>query len=242
MNWRLEGLDQSIIMEYLVGGQPVVPDADSVSMKAWSHDGTLLFNEPYTSGLPPTQAEVVLTGAMNQLGSLSLFENRFVRVDFKYESKPYFAQTSYRLHRMIPMTADAQSVRRLVAADYEELNDEDADVISAYFELYQSFGPEFALALLKTNRSSIAANDAIALKAAIKLCPSMQSRLLKLEKENNAGYQRATMDFDKLRADLEAQLIEALGIISVEFEIVEPTTVAHTLFAVVNQTDRITNS
>ena len=244
MDWRLAGQAQAVILEFIVDGQPVVPDANTIEFTAWDNEGLMI--QKYTFSQPsnsvPTQMEVVMSLSLSNIPPTTLFESRYLRADFKYNSKPYSVSGSYRLHHMIPMTVGPQSVRALVGADNDELPDRDIDLVEAYIELAASFGTNLDLALRRTDNISIAANRAISLQAAIIRCPSLQSRLLKLEKADNAGYQRAEMDFLKLEADLRNQLASALEQITLAIVGSVPTVDVPILFVVTKQTDRITNS
>lgn len=244
MDWRLAGQAQSVILEFFADGQPVVPDADSIEFTAWDNDGAMiqkyLFTQPVDA--VPTQMEVVLSLALSDIPLLTLFESRYVRADFKYNFKPYSVSKSYRLHHMIPMTVDAQAVRALVGADHDEIPDGDIDLIAAYIELAATFGPNLDLALRRTDNISMAANHAISLQTAIMLCPSLQSRLLKSEKADNAGFQRADMNFIKLESDLKGLLAGRLEQITAAISGVAAGAILPTLFVVTKQTDRITNS
>lgn len=244
MDWRLAGLAQSVIMEFVVDGQPTIPDASSTYFTAWNHLGVQIESYPFVPAVndPPTQMKVVMSAALNNIASDSLFETRYLRADFLYQGLPYFITVAYNLHHMVPLTVTPKVVRALVGADEDELPDEDIGVMAAYFRLMESYSLVLPVALRRTDAVSLNANKAIALQAALTLCPSFQSRLLKSEKADNAGYQRADMDFLKLEGDLRSSLLIALQEIVASLggsvEAFEP----HTVFVVTKQTDRITNS
>lgn len=244
MNWRLEGTPQSVIMEFAVDGQPVIPDANSIYFTAWNHLGVQIEGYDFVPAVDaiPTQMKVVMSEALNSIAADALFETRYLRADFMHNNKPYAVLTTYGLYRMVPMTATPHGVRALVGADTSELPDADIDLIAAYIELMGSYSEILPGALRRTDAVGLTANRAIALQAAVTICPSLQSRLLKSEKADNAGFQRADMDFLKLENDLRANLASSLeeilrasGASSTVFE-------SHTIFAVTKQTDRITNS
>jgi len=244
MDWRLAGQAQSAILEFMVDGQPVVPDADSIIFTSWDNAGVQIISAPFLQPVDavPTQMEVVLDSGLNSIASGALFESRYLRADFTFNTRPYFVTQSYRLHGMIPTTVKPQNVRALVGADVDEIPDVDIDIVGAYIELMSSFGANLQVALIRTDAISLAANQAIALQVAVNLCPSLQSRLLKSEKSDNAGFQRADMDFLKLEADLRTQLTDKLGQIILVLDGTTISSEPHTIFAVTKQTDRITNS
>lgn len=244
MEWRLAGQDHTVVIEYIVGGQPVVPDAGTVSFKAWDHAADLVKDESYTPdpGVPPTQLEVLLDSTFNTIDSAAVFEARYVRVDFEWNSKPYFTLKNYRLHRMIPMIVTAENVRSLIGADIEEIRDEEIDLVGAYFALSSSTSFSINSALLSPTLLNIAANEAIALLAALNFLPSLQTRLLKLEKSEASGYERSTIDFEQLKADLTAKYNARIAEVTTGTGGTALTAEVPTLFIVTKQTDPVTGT
>jgi hypothetical protein len=244
MEWRLAGQAQTVILEFMVDGQPVVPDANTIGFTAWDNGGSIIqkynFSQPVDA--VPTQMSVVMSLALSDIPSNVLFESRYLRADFMYNSKPYSVSKAYRLHHMIPMTEGPQSVRALVGADHDELPDDDIDLIAAYMELAAIYGAAIDTALRRTDVIAMAANNAIALQAAVSLCQSMQSRLLKSEKADNSGFERAAMDFIKLEGDLRGQLAARLQQITDAIGGTVSVAVGHNLFSLSSQADRITGA
>lgn len=244
MDWRLAGQAQSVVLEFLVDGQPVVPDASPIRFTAWDHVGLVIqsydFEQP--TGAIPTQMEVVLDAALGTIPAGALFETRYLRADFQYDSKPYFVQKTYRLHHMIPMTADTQTVRALVGADPEELPDSDIDMMTSYITLVGTLGASLDAALRRTDGIAMAANRAISLQAALLLFPSLRTRLLKSEKADNSAFQRQDTDFDQLEADLRAQLLNSLKEINDALSGIVTSAAGLDFFQLTSQTDRITGA
>ncbi|MCL0184817.1 hypothetical protein M2T59_31875, partial [Klebsiella pneumoniae] len=55
-------------------------------------------------------------------------------------------EMTYKVTQFIPFTITAQSVRALLGLSYEELEDEEVDLISAYYALVNSNGTTFTTA------------------------------------------------------------------------------------------------
>ncbi len=239
MDWRLAGQEQSIVVEFTVDGNPVVPDADSIMFMVLNNAGEIIVQEDFVQqeDSVPTQAIIVVDANDNTLATGALFEARYVRVDFKYNSTPYFVQKSYRLQNMVLTTVTPQDVRGTVGADFEEMRDSEIDIMEAYVQLVSAVGSGFSAALIATDVTCLAANRAIALQAAIKFCTSFPTRLLKSEKFDNAGAQRFDVNFKMLEVDLRAELETNLNVINGVTSVTLPT-----FFVVTKQTDRITNT
>lgn len=245
MDWRLAGQPQTVVMQFVVDGQPVIPDAGSITFTAWDNAGEIIRQSPWTQPdeAVPTQIEIVLETDLGNIPADSQFESRYVRADFKSDSKPYFVKTSYRLYRMIPMTVEPQVVRGIIGADYEELPDQSIDLVEAYFNLSMAFGTGvLRAALTRPDKIALVANEAIALQAAVTVLPSLPSRILKADKIDNAGFTRFGVDFEKLEADLKGKLIEATNAIILDATGTLPVAATVNLFQVSSQTDRITGT
>lgn len=240
MDWRLSGQDQAVLLMFKFDGQFVVPDGASVRLTVRGNDGAALAGATLPETIDSTQTTVTVPAASNSLPDGKLFETRYVRLDFTVNGVPSFAQSAYRIHRFIPHAVDADAVRALVGADSQELPDNDIDPISAYFSLLSEHGSKITQALSNSDVTCLAANKAIALRTAIDLCPSLPSRLVKMEKADTSQFQRVDMDFKKLEDDLRAQLVAALDVITTGTVGVSTVTEIPTFFVVTNQTDRIT--
>lgn len=241
MQWRLSGQVQAFVLMFLVDGQYVVPDAGSVVASLRGNDGALLGGVIATAA-SGTQATVVTSADQNALPDGKLFETRYLRLDYTVNDVPAVAQQAYRVHQFIPHTVDCDTVRALVGAEFQEIPDSAIDVTAAYFSLLNSYGNKLTAALTRSDAATLAANNAIALQAAIELCPSMQTRLLKMEKADTSQFQRADVDFLKLESDLKGKLTDALEQITTAIDGVAATVTVPTFFAVTNQTDAITGA
>jgi hypothetical protein len=241
MQWRLSGQLQAFLLSLMVDGQFVEPDAGSVSVTLRGNDGSIL-DGIISSAVSGTQVTVITTADQNALADDKLFETRYIHLNYTVNEVPSTARQVYRIHRFIPHTVETDNVRALVGAEFEELPDSAIDVTASYFTLLNSFGEKLPQALARSDAACLAANSAIALQSAIELCPSMPSRLLKSEKADTSAYERSTIDFAKLEADLRGKLADALEQITTAIDGVESTVTLPTFFAVTNQTDRITNT
>lgn len=245
MDWRLSGNAESVTLYFRVEGQPVIPDAGTeLGFTARNNAGQVVQKYAFTQppDAIPTQMTVPLSLDLSQLPDGVLFESRYFRADFMYKGSPYFVECSYRIHKFVPMTASPQAVRAIIGADYDELSDADISVFGAYVELLSKMPLSLDIALARPDRIGIRANESIALQAVLNVLPSLQARILKLEKRDNSELQRSTIDFEKLEFDVRSKLQENIALIIAEIDLVETATVVPNLFDVATQTDRITNA
>lgn len=245
MDWRLAGNAETVTLYFRVEGQPVIPDAGTeLGFTARNATGAITQKYAFTqpSDAIPTQMTVPLTSDLALLAEGVLFEARYFRADFIYQGKPYFSEYSYRLHKFVPMTANNGGVRAIVGADYAELPDADISVFGAYVTLLNTLGASLDIALARSDFVGLRANEAVELQAVLDVLPSLQTRILKLEKRDNSELQRATTDFEKLEFDIRTRLQAAINVV---LSVVAEQDTALTpvdMFLVVNQTDRITNT
>lgn len=235
MGWRVKDEDQSFVVNFMVDGEFVIPDAGSVKLSLRDHTGLLLLNRVAMPDPSSTTQVVQITANYNTVNS-GEYQARFGTLDFTYEGKPLQAKFQYNLCSFIPLQVTENDVRALFGAEYNELPDESIDLYRAYFDLVGEYGSSFSDALSSTE--SLHANQAVSCKAALNVMSSAQGRMLVRERNDTSEFQRGKLDFDRLRKDVEALMNSALSNISaLSYDLS-----TYALFVVTTPTDAITGS
>lgn len=194
--------------------EPVIPDVGSVSFSVFDHLGNaLLVDEPVTTGATSFQTLLEIPATYNVVPSLARFTRRFVHVTFTVGGLTTVRSANYRLIPNLPMSATAAEVRGFLGVNPYELEDEDVDLISAYFQVEQVLGePLLMSALTSGTMSELRANEMIRMRAAISIIPSLRHRVAQSEKNGVKAFSRPTIkSFDDLMAAAHQRYDEALG-------------------------------
>jgi hypothetical protein len=205
--WLEAGSDVTLIIDYMVDGVPVIPDSAAFVVR--DHGGLTV----HSALLPAmTNSEALTVPAVyNSLVVGTVFENRFVLVSFLHEGATYQQRLSYRLHTFIPLTATAQSVRSELGLDPSELADADVDLVGAYVTLAASVGQSFINAFVSLGTTSLAANQAVVLQAALNVADSLALRTgASVRSEDHVFTRFDKIDFQALRNNLETKLAKTL--------------------------------
>ncbi len=240
MKWRTADVDAVVAVEFLVGGEYVIPDAGTLSATVRGNSGDFLpgFNPLSLQNVSGTMTTFVIPASNNSI--MGPLETRWVSVSFKVKGFPQVIDQSYRLTPFLPIQKTFDDVRNLVGATYTELPDNSIDLIEAYFKLSFDIGSAFAPALLMANRASICANNLIALQAAITALPSLQTRMLKGEISHGEEWQRSKVDFVQLLADLRNAFNMELSALNNVLSGVTASTSISPIFIVTSPVDPIT--
>jgi hypothetical protein len=210
--WTTAGEDLTLNFPFMHDGQFVIPDPGSVRVTIRDNDGVTI--QDWSRVVQPdpvsTTFSLVVPAAVNDLSSGNALESRYVRLEYAYEGKAYGKNVSYRLTPFLPIQATPAGVRNRLGATETEMPDETIDIHEAYYKLLPGY-PEILPAALKAKDGScISANNAIEIKAALELMPGISSKILQSETQDNGTYARMKVNFERLQALLENQLIEEL--------------------------------
>lgn len=238
--WLQANSDVSIPVSLSLNGQLIIPDEGSLKLTLRDNTGAVLPGFDRLSQPDPLSisSEIVLTilAAQNTLAVDSDFETRYATLEFTYQEIPGFNKFSYNLAPFIPLTVEPEDVRRVLGLEAEELPDEDIELIGSYFQLKSDFGDNFTEALTATGISKLHANEAVVIREALRVFPSLQNRVLSIEKTDAYEYTRAKGDLSKLKAQLETRLSGLLTLIA------KDQASTPILFMVSNPTDPVTNA
>lgn len=232
--WIVAGKDALIRLPFSFEQEPVIPDANSVKLTVRDNVGQVIAGyDRMPLVVDSTFYHLTLPSTVNSLGA-SLFESRFLTVEFAVNSVPQTVELSYSISQYIPLSTSAMKVRGYLGVLQDELPDSDIDLHESYFELLQDF-QDLPTWLTTGGHKQMAANQAVALKAALKAIPSLQLRVLAVDKSDVAEFQRLkNIDFNKLEMALLSQIEKALSTASDSVETVP------TLMVVTSPTDPVT--
>ena len=239
-NWVLSGSDLTYKAEFLVEGVPIVPDAGSVYLTIRDNAGSAI--APYidqAKTVTSTQLELTIPGLVNSPATPGVLEARYVILKYLYEGRPYNQQRSYRLTPFLTFSVTEGDVRKHLGMLPEELEDQEVDLYQAYYEL-QTWVPSLSTLLQAGTVTSLRANDAIAIMAAILLATSLVARYAQRTVSADSELTRATkFDPKELVAELEAKLDDLINQLTAS----DPTLVTNpTRFLVGTRTDPITGA
>lgn len=244
MDWKLASSTVTLPIEFMVEGDYVIPDSESIKLTLRNTTGSVIagFNALLLDDVSGSTMALTIPPEANSLGSGATFEARFVRIDFKVQGLPYAVQAVYRIAPFLPIQATKQEVRDLIGAQYNELPDSAIDLVGAYYTLMVEHADVLPQALTATGTAAMAANKALALQAAIDTAPSWPMRLVVTESQDTTQYRRPKVDFAKLRDSLEAQLVAQLALMAALVNDASNAISPLTLLVLTSPTDVITNA
>ena len=213
--WHYAGEPLSLTVDFLVDGEFVIPSTASYSLR--DHSG-LAIGDSTTVNPTGTSMIIEIPALSNEIQVSSLFENRFLIVKFVHEGNSHTKTYPYKLTQFVPIAATVDDVRRLTGLNSRELPDQDIDLTSAYFSLFDAYAADFSTQLVATDFRCRQANEAIALQAAIDVVSSFPLRVPVSVANEDAEFRRtASIDFAALERELRRKLQQALtSVLSVE--------------------------
>ncbi len=208
MQWVESGLAHSIQIPFIADGTPVIPDNGTVTVSVLGHTGAAFsgWDNAAQAGPYSTQITLSLTSDIFNLGGGSSYEARFIKVNFAVNSKIYHSLTTLRVAPWVPLQVVESDVRQLIGAEERELPNGYVDIYSAYQELVAEYGADFSTALASTTVSSLRANQAVAVKAALACIAAIPMRLLQSESTEYSEWVRSKLDFKAMEQTLRTQL------------------------------------
>lgn len=238
----LGGETVNLSFKYGDGHEPRIPTVGSVTYTVLNHSGnpiTGLVDLPVTTDVATFQSTIVIPAENNEIVFGKNFERRTVLVRYTSNGHNYSQRIGYRLTPFLNHTVTPDTVRSFLGVNKNELEDKDIDLYSAYLYVSEAFDDPVTLAdaLSSGDRLEIYANDAIAMRAAIDLIPSLQNRIVQSEKDGVRGYDRIKIkDFGDLMATAIDRYNNAVGVIG-ELDLLGGE---YTLIQITQDTDPIT--
>lgn len=231
----------NLTFRYGEGHEPLIPDSGTVTYTVLNHLGTPisgLQNIPITTGPGTFQSTVSIPALDNSIDPSKEFERRTVFLNYQVGGAPFYQKVSYRLIPSHAYTVSPAYIRAFLGVNKNELPDEDIDLFAAYLFVREAFDDVslFTDALSSGNRTELVANDAIAMRAAIDVIPSLQNRVAQSEKNGVMGFDRIKItDYSALLAEAYRRYNEAIGLIGLA-----DISVDHILIVTTTDTDPIT--
>lgn len=232
--WFFAGENVTLNFDFKVDGEFVVPTSASYTLR--NHLGVAVGSTTNLTGLTTT-ASIQILAVNNAIAVGALYENRYVLVKFTHNGRDHTIVQPYKLTAFVPITSTPADVRRLTGLTENELPDAEIDILSGYFQLFDSFGTDFSNQLTATTFKNRQANEAIALQAAIDVASSFPLRVPVSARSEDSQFARiANLDFAAMELELRRKLQQALtAVISVEETTVE-------VFSVATPTDPVTGA
>jgi hypothetical protein len=240
LSWVITGSDLTYKVEFQANGTPVVPDPGSVFLTIRDNAGAGI--SPYVNQaqtVNTTQLELTIPGLVNTPAVPGALESRYILLSYLYGGRPYSIRQSYRLTPFLTFSADEAAVRKHLGMLPEELEDYEIDLNQAYYELASTITGLEAL-LQAGDLTSLRANDALAIQAALLIATSLAARYGQRVASADSEFARVTgFDPDAIVARLEARLAELVNQLTAS----DPDTVTNpTRFLVGTRTDPITGA
>jgi len=218
--WVETAKASTLTFNLMVGNDFVVPDpSTNAVLTVRNRSGSVLHTETVIN---PTGSQLIfaIPSATNTLTGSNTNEARLASLIYTSGGFNRLLEMTYKVTQFIPFTITAQSVRALLGLSYEELEEEEVDLISAYYALVNSNGTTFTTAFTTEGYKGDQANKAVCLQCAIDLALSLPQRIAQKTDEEKASFQRATkFDPYKLTAGLKVQLAEVLDTLQAEVTI-----------------------
>lgn len=233
MSWTA-GDEVVLNIEFLVDDVYVIPDSATATVR--DNGGAVIPSlSNITLAVDTTSTNLVIPAGENQISEDKSFENRFVSITFVHEGKTYHRTQYYKLFPFLPMSVTPMDVRRELGLSSMELPDEDIHLQEAYTLLKLDYGDDFTEAFYLGNERTIAANQAVAIRAALDVVDSLQFRVgVKHVAEDHQFERMDEFDLNALRTNLGQKLAQLMNVVT------ETTTEVPTLLVLTSPTDVIT--
>lgn len=212
-----------------VNGEPVVPDAGSVTFTVRDNTGQVVVDkEPVVMATASSEATVTILAAHNAL--TGRFGQRVVVVNFAKSGRPLSMRESYRLTAWLNTSVVEDDVRNFIGVDRGELPDSAVDIADAYLDVEQAVGAApLEAALASGDRLQTLANRMILARSVLNVLPGLPMRLSQSESNGVFSATRAKIDFDKLADAAEAMYAEGLAELVFELDVNQDLLIAPAL-------------
>ncbi|AJD82907.1 hypothetical protein PJWF_00013 [Achromobacter phage JWF] len=213
MRWFQAGIGFKLNLQLVVDELPAQADNGEIQWSMRDQAGNVVGAPQRTGSATGTTGVLELTDSDMTLTAGNETEARYASVRFQVEGVQQEQRLTFGVAPFLPIEADARLVRTILGLSGEELASDEVDVVTAFYTLKETYGNNLLAALSSGKvklRNSV--NRAVALKAAIQLIPSLQLRTYQTTQNENSMFTRfRAIDWDRLLADLEAQLAESLA-------------------------------
>lgn len=214
--YEVAGEDATCVLPFIVEGPNgpdyVVPDASSVTWNVRDHLGATMLPSwaALVTGPNDTQVVVTIVAALNT--KTRQFERRQIEYRWTTAGVPYKRTASYMLSDRVLMDATPDQVRERLGVSRAELADHEIDLIAAYHILAETLGGTVLKDMLDAGTlSTLKANRAIVLQAALFALPSLRLKAAQAEKSGAESFTRFDIDWDALEKALKNESATTTG-------------------------------
>jgi hypothetical protein len=237
----IAGTPTALSIPFIIGTQPVAPDAGSVTYTIKDQLGTPmvgLTDIPYVVTGTVYELKILVPSSANQITGTRRFERRNVVVNFKVAGEEMQISRVYRVVPEPSFTVTASDVRAFIGIEDHEMPDEDIDLLSAYLVVEKDVSADILTAALTSGTTDeIAANTLIRMRAVLDVLPSAKQRMAQSETNGVKQFSRVDLkELDKLKIEAERRYQEAVD----ELVVVAETNIS--FFLAVSGTDAITGA
>lgn len=202
----------SFPVDFLVDGVHVVPTSATVTVRDET-GATIAGLVDAPLDVSSTHTLVSVPGTDNAVPLGSDYVNRYLQVTFLHEGRTHQRHFVYRVRPFIPIAVTPDDVRAELGLDSREMPDDVIDLYGAYLDLKADYDMETAL--ITGTQAALAANRAIAVKAALEMIDSLVFRVaIKMRSEDSALERMTSFDPDKIRIRLGQKLGRLLDVIA----------------------------
>lgn len=208
MNSFTAGQDVTVAVPLTRGGDPFVPDGNTVTVTVRGHDGAIL-SSAGQNGVTDSTLLVLVAAAQNAIAKT--VEKRTLIVEGMAGGLPFSIRTNYLLTAFLNYIVEPSDVRTFLGVDEGELPDAEIDLDKAYLHLAPLVDLDTLNAAFVTD--PVEANDAVLAQAVIDLMPSLQARISMMDTDGTSKAQRFPLDLAALEGqarDLRAKSIIAI--------------------------------
>lgn len=217
MQDAIGGNDFLVVVPFLQGSNPIIPDVGSVFYTLYDHAGAPITgqtNVPVVTTTVSFQVAVTIPGAANLIASPKKFERRSMIVSLLRQGDPLSFTVYYRLVPLLLHGVTPQDVRSFIGVGANELPDEDIDLPAAYYHVEGDIGDLDLPSLLSTGTlAELGARECIKMRAVINIIPSLRQRLAQQESDGILQFRRAKIDdWDTLVTQAWHRYVEARSV------------------------------
>jgi len=207
------GTDISLVVPFLVDGEPAIPLAGSVTWTLRNNAGVPIagyIDKAETTGSTDTDVTLEIDGADTGIGA-NRFEQRTIQVKATIAGRPWSTTLALRLAPFLNTTASPDAVRAYIGVQQHELPDSDIDIFAAFMNAETALTAATLTAALASGTShQLNANKAITAYAVIAALPSLGQRILQKQTDGSIAAQRNKLDLAALAARAGADIAAAL--------------------------------
>lgn len=239
MRYVMAGEEYVYAVDFMVDGEFVVPDEDSVSYTIRDAAGTPLAghtNVPLILDGQSDRGFIEIPASVNE--KTAEREPRHVHVMFAVNGKPRTHAGSYILIDFLNHYVTESDVRGWLGVTPSELPDSDIDLVKAYYAVKNDnslANIDLTATLARGDQTAFAANEAIRMQAALQVLPSLENRIAQVEKADMLTFQRMNkLDINALRRRTAAHYAQAVQ------SVLGGTPISPILFTVTSPVDPVT--